>query len=88
MDTIKPELTASPQEPQRAAWRESLWFVLLLLIFVTGPFGLPLVWKNSRFSQTTKRAITLFMVVYALWTIDLIIRVGRWAFERVSPLLS
>jgi hypothetical protein len=87
METTKTESPALPAKPQRPAWRESLWFVLILLIFVTGPFGLPLVWKNSRFSKTTKRALTLLMMVYAIWTIDLIRRLLIWISETVSPLL-
>jgi uncharacterized membrane protein YvbJ len=38
--------------------------VSLIIAFITvGPFALPLVWKNPRFSQRTKIIISLIVIV-------------------------
>lgn len=47
-------------------WYYNVWFVLLMLFFVVGPFGLPLVWKNPRFSRTIKWLLTVLMVGYTI----------------------
>lgn len=59
--------TASAPKPA-AKWHHNIWFVLFLLFFVLGPFGLPLVWKNPRFSRAVKLFLTALMALY-LWTL-------------------
>ena len=61
--------SSPPALRQQAKWYYNLWFVLFMLFFVLGPFGLPLVWKNPRFSHPVKLVLT---IVTALWTIALI----------------
>ena len=58
--------TASPVTPS-ARWFHSVWFVLLMLFVVMGPFGLPLLWKSPRFSRPLKIALTVLVVVYTVW---------------------
>ena len=64
----------SPAQPQSSAgkpkWYYNVWVVLLMLLFVLGPFGLPLVWKNPTFSRGVKVALTVVMVVYTMLLID------------------
>ena len=45
-------------------WYHSIWVVLFLMLFVLGPFALPMVWKNQRFSPRTKLALTAVALVY------------------------
>jgi hypothetical protein len=45
-------------------WYYNIWFVLLMLFFVLGPFGLPLVWKSPRMGRGVKWALTLAVVLY------------------------
>ena len=47
-------------------WYHNVWFVLIMLFLVLGPFGLPLVWQNPRFSRRVKIVLTLITVVYTL----------------------
>jgi hypothetical protein len=47
-------------------WYYNVWFVLFLLLFVLGPFALPLVWKNPRFSSTVKLLLTVLAVGYTV----------------------
>ena len=66
--------------PAKPKWYYNVWFVLLMLFFVVGPFGLPLVWRNPRFSRGVKLALTAVMVLYTIALIH--ITVG--AFRSVS----
>lgn len=61
----------------RPKWYFNVWFVLVMLFFVVGPFGLPLVWKNPRFPRWAKVALTLVMALYTAWLVDLTIRLTR-----------
>ena len=59
---------SAPAAPMRAGsrWYHNVWMVLFLLFFVLGPFGLPLVWANPRFSRAAKLLLTGVMVLY-MW---------------------
>jgi len=61
----------------RPKWYDNVWVVLVLLFFVVGPFGLPLVWKNPGFSRWVKWLLTIVMVVYTVWLLDVTIRMTR-----------
>ena len=63
-----------------------MWFVLAMLFFVVGPFGLPLVWKNPYFSRWVKVALTIAMIVYAVLLVDLTIQMFRAVMESVNQL--
>ena len=66
------KLTTAPTLPQppRAKWYHNIWLVLLMLFFVLGPFGLPLVWSNPRFSRTVKIALTAATLLYTVWLLQ------------------
>jgi len=65
-------------------WYFNVWFVLLMLLFVLGPFGLPLVWKHPRWSRWIKIALTLTMIVYTVVLIDATIRAVRAIMQGVE----
>ena len=48
-------------------WTSSIWFVLLMLFFVLGPLGLPILWKSLRFSKRAKILLTIATVIYTGW---------------------
>ena len=60
------QLDGTASAPTRAGsrWYHNIWMVLFLLFFVLGPFGLPLVWKNPRFSRAVKLLLTALMALY------------------------
>ena len=70
--------------PTKPRWYYNIWFVLLMLFFVLGPLGLPLVWKNPRFSRWVKVMLTLIMVLYTVLLIDLTLRAVRAVTEQVN----
>jgi len=71
------------QKPIDPRWYHNIWFVLLMLFVVVGPFGLPLVWSNPRFSRTVKIALTVAMAVYTIVLINLTIRVSRAMLDQL-----
>jgi predicted nucleic acid-binding Zn ribbon protein len=73
---------------QRVKWYYNAWFVLVMLFFVLGPFGLPLVWKNPRFSRLVKIALTLITIAYTLWLIQLTFIMARAILQGVSQFNS
>ncbi len=55
-----------------------------MLFCVVGPFGLPVVWKNPRFSRTAKGVLTVVMIGYTVWLIELSLRMVTAVTESVS----
>jgi hypothetical protein len=78
----------NPPEPPKPKWYYNVWFVLIMLFFVIGPFGLPLVWRNPRFARGTKVLLTLVMVVYTVALVDLTLRTARLVLQEVEQFQS
>ena len=55
-----------------------------MLFFVLGPFGLPLVWKNPKFSRWVKIILTLAMVVYTVLLIHVTITTVRIILKELT----
>ncbi len=73
------------EEPPKPKWYHNIWFVIVMLFFVVGPFGLPLVWKNPHFSRKVKGALTIAMIIYTIALIDLTLRSFRMISEGFIP---
>ena len=82
------QMMGTPQAPSAPKWYHNIWVVLIMLFFVLGPFGLPLVWKNPRFSRSVKIALTLTMVLYTIVLIEMVIRMGRAVMGEVQQFNS
>ena len=80
--------TASPNAPAAPKWYYNVWFVLVMLFFVLGPFGLPLVWKNPRFSRWVKIALTVAMVLYSVVLIEMTLRMVQTVMREVQQFNS
>ncbi len=65
-------------------WYHSVWFVLFMLFFVLGPFGLPLLWKSPRFSRGAKIAWTIIVGVYCCWMVLAIARAAQTAMGHFN----
>ena len=50
-------------------WYHAVWFVLAMLFFVLGPFGLPLLWKSSAFPRWAKIVLTVAVLAYTAWLV-------------------
>ena len=51
--------------------------VVLLLFFVLGPFGLPLLYKSPKFSRKLKIALTVVVIIYTIYLIIVSLEIGR-----------
>lgn len=67
-------------------WYYRPWIVILLLIFVLGPFGLPLVYKSPKFNKVAKVILTLAMVAYSVYLVDVTLRTLQGIRERYPEL--
>ncbi len=60
--------------------------VVLLLFFVLGPFGLPLVYKSPNFGKTSKIILTITVVLYTFYLIFVSLEVGRELYTRMEEM--
>ena len=74
--------------PVRSKWHQNVWFVLFLLLFVVGPFGLPLVWSNPRFSRLVKIVLTLLMVAYTVALVQMTVQMYRSVTQELTNVNS
>jgi hypothetical protein len=51
--------------------------VVLLLFFVLGPFGLPLLYKSPKFSRRLKIVLTVGVIIYTIYLIVMSLEIGR-----------
>ena len=63
--------------------------VILLLFFVLGPFGLPLLFKSPRFGKTWKIILTMAVVVYTAYLVFASVKIGtavwKWSALPLPP---
>lgn len=62
--------------------------ILALLFFVTGIFGLPLLWMSGSFSQTEKIVWSIVVTLYTLLLIGATVAICWWAYVEVSQLIN
>ena len=80
----RPFGTAPASQERPSKWYHNIWFVLFMLFFVLGPFGLGLVWRNPRFGRGAKITLTLVMVVYTVALVEMTIRTTQIVIEHVN----
>jgi len=64
------------------------WFlrpvgVVLLLFFVLGPFGLPLLYKSPKFSKKLKILLTVAVLIYTAYIISTTVEIGRKIYTQM-----
>jgi len=60
--------------------------VVLLLFFVLGPFGLPLLYKSPRFSKTLKIVLTIAVICYTFYLIFASLEIARQLYGRMGEI--
>jgi len=58
--------------------------VVILLFFVLGPFGLPLLYKSPGFTKKWKIVLTILMIIYTAYLITLAVEFVL-DFYRIFP---
>jgi hypothetical protein len=51
--------------------------VILLLFFVLGPFGLPLLYKSPKFTRRLKIVLTVVVIFYTTYLIVASVQIAR-----------
>jgi hypothetical protein len=86
-----PDEASAKTNVQRTSRPRSEWeqlvsnrkVILLMLFFVTGALGLPLLWLSPAFNATEKVAWSLLNLLYTLMLIGLCVAICYWAYSQV-----
>jgi hypothetical protein len=62
---------------EKVKWYLRPMGVVLLLFFVLGPLGLPLLYKSPKFSKTLKIVLTILVMIYTSYLIIASVEIGR-----------
>ena len=60
--------------------------VIVLLFFVLGPFGLPLLYKSPKFSKASKVMLTIVVILYTSYLIFASLEIARELYKRTEEL--
>ena len=74
------------KEGEKVKWYLRPVSVLLLLFFVLGPFGLPLLYRSPKFSKTLKIVLTVVVIIYTSYLIFATVEIGRVLFKRIEEM--
>ena len=71
---IRAEVVSTPLKFSGGAakWSENPWVVLVLLFFVLGPLGLPMLWRSRRFSLLWKVLLTALIVAVTVFILAMV----------------
>ena len=61
---------------ERIKWYLRPIVVILLLFFVLGPFGLPLLYKSPKFNRKLKIILTVIVILYTTYLIVVSVEIG------------
>lgn len=67
-------------------WYYRPWFVIVMLIFILGPLGLPLVYKSPKFNLAWKIGLTLLMILYTWFLIVITAESIHWTIKFVEKI--
>ena len=73
-------------DDKRIKWYLRPISVILLLFFVLGPFGLPLLYRSPSFSKATKIVLTIVIVIYTGYLIFATLEIGRELYKSMQEL--
>ncbi|HUL20878.1 MAG TPA: hypothetical protein VLZ10_05450 [Thermodesulfobacteriota bacterium] len=79
-------MTKMIQEDRKTKWYLRPISVVLLLFFVLGPFGLPLLYRSPKFSTTAKVILTIVVMIYTIYLIFVSLEIGRELYGRMAEL--
>ncbi len=68
-------------EASRPKWYFRPFAIILLLFFVLGPFGLPLLFKSPAFNKTWKIILAVAVIVYTVYLLIVTIRLTSSLYD-------
>jgi hypothetical protein len=66
-----------PNDDEKVKWYLRPISVVLLLFFILGPFGLPLLYKSPKFSKKSKIILTIAVIIYTSYLIFASVEIAR-----------
>ena len=72
------------EENRKIKWYLKPISVILLLFFVLGPFGLPLLYRSPKFNKTLKIILTIVLVIYTSYLIFASSEIARELYKRLG----
>jgi hypothetical protein len=75
-----------PKEDEKVKWYLRPVSVVLLLFFVLGPFGLPLLYKSPKFSKPLKIILTIAVIIYTSYLIFASLQIAKQLYGRMGEL--
>ena len=60
--------------------------VVLLLFFVLGPLGLPLLYKSPKFGKGVKIALTLVVIVYTVYLVFASLEIAKELYRKIEEM--
>jgi hypothetical protein len=75
-----------PGEVKEIKWYLRPIGVVLLLFFVLGPFGLPLLYKSPKFGKASKIILTIAVMLYTSYLVFASLEIGRELYKRMEEL--
>ena len=70
---------------QKAKWQESTFAVVFALLCL-GPFALPMVWRNQRYSVTVKTVISIVVLAVTIGLVMLVFILVNHILGQISEL--
>jgi len=74
------------KEGGKVKWYLRPMSIVLLLFFVLGPFGLPLLYKSPAFSKKLKIILTIAVIIYTSYLIFASLEIARLLYSRMGEL--
>jgi len=74
------------KEGEKIKWYLRQTSVVLLLFFVLGPFGLPLLYRSPKFNKTLKIILTIVIIIYTSYLVFASLEIGRELYRRMGEL--
>jgi len=62
--------------------------VVMLLFFVLGPLGLPLLYKSPKFSKKLKILLTVVVVIYTTYLAVVSVEIGKKLYIKMEEYQS
>ena len=75
-----------PKEDEKVKWYLRPISVVLLLFFILGPLGLPLLYKSPKFSKTSKIILTIAVIIYTSYLIFASLEIARQLYGGMGEL--
>ncbi|MBP1695620.1 MAG: hypothetical protein H6Q41_808 [Deltaproteobacteria bacterium] len=74
------------REVEKTKWYFRPIGVVLLLFFVLGPFGLPLLYKSPKFGKASKIILTIAIIIYTSYLVFASLEIGRELYKSMEEL--